>query len=157
MLTSSKQVFDTVSKVRKTTEWGLTIDIRATLEVYCHFEICGTGLVRGNQSSADALKKLNGNEILDCLIEICEDDIQVVQWTDRSSVQSSKIATEAEVWFVHRGGQRLVSIELWNICLNRWQRWFRLTKSGDKFAVINCKACTNQIKFQRYHLVMTAL
>lgn len=88
MFTNSKQVFDAITKGQGTTAKTLTIEILAIMKAYKKFEIDAICLVSGNQNPADALRKLSRNGALTQLLAVCTDKITVLQWVDRSRLQS---------------------------------------------------------------------
>lgn len=100
LFTDSKQVFDAVTKDRKTAKKRLMIDILATREAYRRFEIRGIGIVSGEDSPADGLSKAKDNGMFQRLVLLNEDKTQVLQWVDRSCLHASTDSTEREVWYV---------------------------------------------------------
>lgn len=73
--TGSKQVFDAVTKGRKTTRKRLMIDVLASCETYRRFEIRRTGLLPENQNLADSLSNLKENLVHGRIIASRIDDI----------------------------------------------------------------------------------
>lgn len=57
----SKQLFDSITKRRQTTENRLIIDISATHEAYRSFEITQMGLVSTHHNPADGMSKVRDN------------------------------------------------------------------------------------------------
>lgn len=62
MITDSTQLFDSISKGKRTTEKRLSIDITAAREAYKNYEKSRICLLHGDQNPADALSKVNGNQ-----------------------------------------------------------------------------------------------
>lgn len=64
MMTDSKQLFDAITRGRRTTERRLSIDITAARDAYQRFEIDTICLIAGEHNPADALSKIGGNDSL---------------------------------------------------------------------------------------------
>lgn len=61
LLAESKQTFDSVTNGKTTTEISLMIDLLAARDPYRQYEIYPIELVRGEQNSADGLRKIKDN------------------------------------------------------------------------------------------------
>lgn len=96
MFTDSKQLFDAMTKGRRTTEKRLMIDVSAARQAYRRFEISAVGLVRGEDNPADALSKIAGNQALRRVLVDGMDETPVVLWIERTAVQSSDKDSAAE-------------------------------------------------------------
>lgn len=84
MFTDSKQLFDALTKGKRTTEKRLMIDIATAREAYKRFEIFAVGLLRGDTNPADALTKENDNGALDAILSSGIDNTSVAVWINRS-------------------------------------------------------------------------
>lgn len=97
MFTDSKQLFDSVTKGKRTTEKRLMIDISAARESYKRFEIEAIGLIKGSDNPADDLSKINGNGALKQILDSGFDETPVVQWIERDELQSKRCDNETGV------------------------------------------------------------
>lgn len=84
MFTDSKQVFDALSRGKRTTERKLMLDIPIVREAYNQFENYGFGLIRGDQNPSHALTKGNNNGALDKLLYAGKDSTNVDLWIECS-------------------------------------------------------------------------
>lgn len=80
--TDSKQLFDAITKGKRTLEKRLSIDIAAARHAYMKFEIARIGLVHGDSNPADGLRKINGNGALLQIIN-GKDTTVVMEWIIR--------------------------------------------------------------------------
>lgn len=87
--TDSKQLFDAMTKGRRTTEKRLATEISAARQSYRRFEIHAVGLVRGENNPAEGLSKLNGKKALQKILTMGIDEIPVELWIERTQVQST--------------------------------------------------------------------
>lgn len=79
LFTDSKQLFDSVTKAKRTTEKRLMIDISAARESYKRYEIEAIGLIKGCDNPADDFSKINGNGTLKRILDSGIDETPVEQ------------------------------------------------------------------------------
>lgn len=89
MFTDSKQLFDALTKGKRTTEKRLMIDILSARQSYKRFEISAIGLVTGLSNPADGLSKIGGNGALQKILETGMDETPVEQWIERTLMQAT--------------------------------------------------------------------
>lgn len=79
IFTYSKQLFDAITKGKRTTEKSVTIYVIAAREAYKKFKIQNIGLICGEDNPAEDLSKLGGNgAILNFMSG--KDNTEVVEW-----------------------------------------------------------------------------
>lgn len=88
LFTDSKQLSDTVTKRKRTTEKRLMIDILVTCQSYTCYEIDAIRFVKCCKNSADDASKVKGNGSLGQLFQIGIDATPIELWIERKSVQS---------------------------------------------------------------------
>ena len=88
MLTDSKQVFDSMTKSKPTTERRLMIDLHATKDSYDKFEITNVALIRTDQNLADSLTKDTTSRRLLHVMHSGKDNVTVSQWVERKNAFS---------------------------------------------------------------------
>lgn len=82
MFTDSKQLFDALTRGKRTTEKRLMIDTTIVREAYNRLEIYAVGLIRGEQNPSEALTKENNNGVLDELLTTGKDNTKVDLWIE---------------------------------------------------------------------------
>lgn len=90
MFTDSKQLFDAMTKGKRTTEKRLMIDILSARESQKRFKIRAVGFVKGINNPADSLTTCNGNDTLSCILQTGIEDTKVERWIHRSDAITSK-------------------------------------------------------------------
>lgn len=86
--TDSKQVFDSMTKSKPTTERRLMIDLHATKDSYDRFEIESVALIRSDQNLADSLTKDTSANRLLVVLNSGNDDVKVTQCVERKNAFS---------------------------------------------------------------------
>lgn len=84
IFTDSKQIFDAITRGKRTTKKRLMIDIKCAREAYKKFEVSAIGLVRRELNLADGLTKENDNGVLDMLLHTGVDITEVELWIERN-------------------------------------------------------------------------
>lgn len=91
MFTDSKQLFDVLTRGKRTTERRLMVEIASARASYKVFEIHNVGLVRGSDIPADGVTKTKSIGALERLVDNLVDDTCVVAWIDRTTSASSAL------------------------------------------------------------------
>lgn len=81
--TDSRQVFDAITRGRRTTEKRLSIELSAARESYKKREINRVALIRGSENPADAFTKTKPNDVLQHVLQYGKVTVEPVLWITR--------------------------------------------------------------------------
>lgn len=85
---NSKKALEIMTRGKGPTRKGFAINVTAARDAYRCFEIEREGVVREEHNSADALNKLEHNNVLHKLMENNKDETLVQEWNVRTKTST---------------------------------------------------------------------
>lgn len=83
MFTNSKQIYDAITKGKRTTDMSKMLDLMAMREAYQRFEIHSVCFIKGVDNPADSLTKSKYNGRLNSIMMTGVDNTNIVEWVKR--------------------------------------------------------------------------